>query len=500
MAEERVSTTATGGQPLEQSWWRRWIPGVSDVERQKITAPILSEKAAGDQAQFGRAGFYDYLSQAGTAGREIAGQQQALADALRARAEGRGGPSIAEMQLQQTLTQNQRDLAGQLAATRGMNPASAQRLLAQQGANISQQAAGQGALLRAQEQLAAQQALGQQLGMMRGAEGQLFGQAGQLGLGQEKLAVETQEAYNQRMLEVALANQKADIERQRIQQAQEAQAYEQAAGTRGTLGKIAGGLLGGVGGFLLGGPVGAVAGASAGATLMGADGGMVPRNYADGGKVRGMKKAKLIAAHAAAKKNIKSFQEQYGKEEGKDIAYATMMKMAKENKLADGGKCMAEGGEVTLSPEELEIRVPRRSIEFGESQVNMYGRGQPRDTGGGMSVKQGMQVGQGLKALAGAKDAAGTAAAAKGILGALGMGMADGGKVNAAAGMLAKMDNKKNDVVPAMLSPGEIVLPRSIVNSPNPPEAAAKFVEALMSNKDKKSAKMEALKAALKKK
>jgi len=77
---------------------------------------------------------------------------------------------------------------------------------------------------------------------------------------------------------------------------------------------------------------------------------------------------------------------------------------------------------------------------------------------------------------------------------------AQGGKVNAAMGRLQKMDNKKNDVVPAMLSPGEIVIPRSIVNSPNPPAAAAEFVQALLANKDKKNAKIDALKVALRKK
>ena len=51
-----------------------------------------------------------------------------------------------------------------------------------------------------------------------------------------------------------------------------------------------------------------------------------------------------------------------------------------------------------------------------------------------------------------------------------------------------------------MLSPGEIVIPRSIVNSPNPPAAAAEFVQALLANKDKKSAKIDALKVALRKK
>jgi hypothetical protein len=49
------------------------------------------------------------------------------------------------------------------------------------------------------------------------------------------------------------------------------------------------------------------------------------------------------------------------------------------------------------------------------------------------------------------------------------LGMAHGGTV----------DSESNDVVPAMLSPGEIVLPRSVAQSDEAPEDAAAFVAAL---------------------
>lgn len=41
-------------------------------------------------------------------------------------------------------------------------------------------------------------------------------------------------------------------------------------------------------------------------------------------------------------------------------------------------------------------------------------------------------------------------------------------------------DSPKNDTVPARLSPGEIVIPRSIAQHPNAPDMAAKFVAAVM--------------------
>lgn len=43
----------------------------------------------------------------------------------------------------------------------------------------------------------------------------------------------------------------------------------------------------------------------------------------------------------------------------------------------------------------------------------------------------------------------------------------------------------KNDKIPAMVSEGEIVLPRTITQSPNAPQAAAQFVSAVMQGKHK---------------
>lgn len=44
-------------------------------------------------------------------------------------------------------------------------------------------------------------------------------------------------------------------------------------------------------------------------------------------------------------------------------------------------------------------------------------------------------------------------------------------------------DNYKNDTVHAMLSPGEVVIPRSIMQGKNPKEGAAKFVAAVLAKK-----------------
>jgi len=78
------------------------------------------------------------------------GAQDQLIAALQSQLNGTG-QSVAQNQLNQATQQNQLQTAGQLASVRGMNPATAARLIAQNQAMQQQQAAGQGGLLRAQE-------------------------------------------------------------------------------------------------------------------------------------------------------------------------------------------------------------------------------------------------------------------------------------------------------------------------------------------------------------
>lgn len=64
--------------------------------------------------------------------------------------------------------------------------------------------------------------------------------------------------------------------------------------------------------------------------------------------------------------------------------------------------------------------------------------------------------------------------------------MTAGGHVPGKAKVSGTKDSYKNDTVDALLSPGEIVLPRSVTQSANPVEAAAKFVAAIKSKKQGK--------------
>src|ERR1700679_1614322 len=102
------------------------------------------------------------------------GQQSTLAQQLLAQSQGQG-PNVANLQLQQATNQNIQQGAGQIASQRGMNPALAARIVAQNTAAANQNAAGQSGVLRAQQQLAAQQGLANVYGQQAGEANENFG-------------------------------------------------------------------------------------------------------------------------------------------------------------------------------------------------------------------------------------------------------------------------------------------------------------------------------------
>ncbi len=102
-------------------------------------------------------------------------EEQQLTQALMARAEGRGAPSPAELQMQAGLQQQASQAQGLAAAQRGISPALAARQAQQAMAQGAQQTAQQAGVLRAQESLGAQQLAQQGLQSQR---------AGRMGLEQ----------------------------------------------------------------------------------------------------------------------------------------------------------------------------------------------------------------------------------------------------------------------------------------------------------------------------
>lgn len=108
------------------------------------------------------------------------GQQQGYVDMLRQQATGAGGPSPAQMMLRQATQDNISGGASMIASQRGLNPALAARMGVDATSAANQRAAGQGALLGAQEQLATRGLLGQALGQQGSQALGRFGTAGSL--------------------------------------------------------------------------------------------------------------------------------------------------------------------------------------------------------------------------------------------------------------------------------------------------------------------------------
>lgn len=98
---------------------------------------------------------------------EARGQQQELGNAVQDRALGRGGPSVAELQMQRGMNQAQQRLAQQAASARGMNRGSANRAAMRAGSDLYAQTNEQTGIMRAQEQIAAQQLAAQNTRDMR---------------------------------------------------------------------------------------------------------------------------------------------------------------------------------------------------------------------------------------------------------------------------------------------------------------------------------------------
>lgn len=160
--------------------------------------------------------------------------QNALAGQLQAQAQG-AGPNPAQAMLNNATNQNIQQNAGFLASQKGINPAAAIRQAGQNQANMSAQAAGQGAAMQAQQQINAQNALSN-----------LYGQVGSQALNQQNIAQQGYYAPQSINAGISTSNAKTN------------------AG-------ILGGLLG------------------AGGTAMAmAHGGVVKENYADGGMIGSM--------------------------------------------------------------------------------------------------------------------------------------------------------------------------------------------------------------------
>lgn len=299
-------------------------------------------------------------------------QQQQTGNMLAAQAAGQG-VNPAQGQYQQNVNDITRQQSGAIASQKGISPALANRMIAQQGGLQKQEAAQRGATLKAQQQLQAQTLLTQQQ----------QNQA-QQALAAQQLAIQGNTGQNQAINQGSLGAQGIN--------AQTAQANANAVN------QTTGGIMG-----MLSGSGSAVG------SMMGAKGGEVP-HFDDGGSV---------PMPRIEGNSTNPWQTQGGGSGGGGGGAGMLSMLALLNK----------GGSTGNGP---------------QSRIGRHFSGQPVFT------------------------------------------LAQGNTVPGQASVGG--DSLKNDTVPAMLSPKEIVLPRSVTLSKDPAGAAARFVAAIKA-KDKKKSK-----------
>lgn len=178
-------------------------------------------------------------------------QQQQLSQMLMQQAQG-NGPNPAQAMLNQATSNNIAQTAGQIASTKGISPALAARLGAQQGAASRQAATGQGAIMGAQQQLGAENTLNSSL------------------LSQQQILQNAQAAQNSAINQGTLGAENINAS------AAAQNAKTNASGIGGALGG-----LGAIGGTLLGGPIGGAIAKTALSSLGQWKGGEIP-SYSDG--------------------------------------------------------------------------------------------------------------------------------------------------------------------------------------------------------------------------
>jgi len=390
----------------------------------------------------------NYAAQGLGANQGIQNQESALGQMLTAQANG-GGPNPALAQLQQTTAANNNQAQGQIASTRGINPALAAKMGANIGAENNQQAAGQAATLRAQQMLAAQSQLGGILGQQAGQN--IAGQQAATGLIGTAGGLQGQQ--NQLNQQTAAQNAANQLGAQQI-----------AAGLSSQDSAAGAGILGGI-----------FQGAGAAAGLGKAAGGVIP-GYADG-----TPDAPVPDINPQPQGGTSPLHMYMA---GLDSSY---LKPPTAN----------------ISPGKLQGPPPNAMYGSGSDPAagqlssKMLGINQPLDPAAIMrngtspsTVQQ--RAGAGLEQMGNAMMQGNPAGAYNRFAqmhlagsGAASPMMANGGSIFTADGGVpgeasVKGDSKKNDKVPAMLSPGEIVIPRSIAQSPDAAKKSHDFVQHLM--------------------
>lgn len=330
---------------------------------------------------------------------QVQGNQGALAAALLAQSQGQG-PNPAQAQLNQQTNQNIQQNAGLIASQKGINPALATRLAAQNAANMSQQAAGQGAVLGAQQQLAAQ-----------GNLANVYGQQA-----------------NQNLQNASMSGQLANQSSLGSQQLTAGVNAQNAAATQNTQSGLLQGVGGGIGGL---------------GAIFKAHGGAIP-HMSDGGTASmGIAQQMLQQAGVPYWQNGMSSKAVKSGSSDMTSMFKGMIGGSGDDVLAGGGEATAmaggaadAGGVADLAPLLL------AAFKGGPIPKHLH------------PVAQIYHPNFQAKGTAQLKS--------------------KGGNVPGKAKV--KGDSIANDTVKTMLSPGEVVIPKSIMESKDPVKGGAEFI------------------------
>lgn len=381
----------------------------------------------------------------------VLGQQQSLAGALADQAAGRG-PNPAQDQFQQNVNQAIAQNAGMVASQKGLNPALAARMAGENAASMQQNAASNAAQLQAQQQLAAQGQLGNvlsQQGQTVMGQGQLYNSAGNLFGTQAGIYGGAGQSYGTAgSLGNALAGQGGSFYGTNVQGLGNqnnavntgslgSQGINAGVANTNTLAKqgVTGGLLNAGGGIL-------------GGLIQNKAYGGVVNNYAGGGQVPD--ESATVLSRILANADSPPVMPGNGATGGQGMGILGNALGGWLGGLGAAGSLGSADAATGYLPQAGGNILPEAGAG-GVGDILTTGATAVAANGGVIPDRKALSLAQAL--------------------------MARGGPVPGHAKVAG--NSLKNDVVPAVLSPGEVVLPRSVTQAPDAAAKAAEFVEHL---------------------
>ena len=437
-----------------------------------------------------------------------------LAQQLQGQATGNSGPSAAQLQLGQATSANNAQAASAAASAPGINPALGARLALDNQASNNQTAANQSAQTKVQEQLSAQQQLGSVLGQAA-TGGTNVAQVGtgqtSAGTGEMGTAAGAQNTQNTGVIQnqlgteglneqAALANQQASFQKQSQDIGQsEFNAQAQNSMMGGIMGAV-GGAASMAAGFSKGGEVGKPAPMKSiaeqiahhmmahGHAMNFSEGGDVPEQQVTDEMVRNepdTKKKAELEAKRQQQMNEAAMSADAGMPVQKKASGGPIQFVADPNANANGsfdsGLGKVGAGIGALGSDAIKAaKTPSNGISA--SDVAAAGQAAMAADPNAMPGSQAPSLSSGVAPMSMDPSMATPVAGAGPNLNFAPLAYAIGGKVPGKAKVSG--NSPKNDTVPTMLSPGEVVLPKTVSHDP---EAAAQFVAKIMKSKKKKA-------------